>query len=244
MAYRRAVVASRFSISRLKRVISALRTLHSPSARLQQLHTEFRQQEALHGLYRELKLDRSLPATRGWAASPDFLLAITRHALMRRPHTIVECGSGVSTIVLARCAQLNQQGHVHSLDHDAKFAQHTRNELHRLELSSWATVIDAPLVPVQRGSETWLWYDDRELPPDQIDLLNIDGPPPDGSTAPRYLAAKLLERLARGGSAFVDDSNRPAEQQALKRWRAEFPSFQETFLDCEKGCAVLSNGAE
>src|SRR5690242_20570642 len=73
-----------------------------------QLHKHFRQVEALAGIFLELGITHSLPPTRGWAASPDFLREIAVHVLHARPGVIVECGSGVSTVVLARCLQKNQ----------------------------------------------------------------------------------------------------------------------------------------
>src|SRR5215217_7602738 len=56
---------------------------------------------ALQGLYLELGVDRALPVSRGWAASPDFLVRVRERVLLRRPRVAVECGSGISTIVTA-----------------------------------------------------------------------------------------------------------------------------------------------
>src|SRR5689334_9786012 len=56
---------------------------------------------ALQGLYLELGVDRALPVSRGWAASPDFLVRVRERVLRRRPRIAVECGSGISTIVTA-----------------------------------------------------------------------------------------------------------------------------------------------
>jgi hypothetical protein len=72
----------------------------------------FKQGQALLTLERRLGLPEGLPPVRGWAGSPDFLLQVADRILSTKPATIVECGSGVSTIVAARCAQLNQRGHV------------------------------------------------------------------------------------------------------------------------------------
>lgn len=49
----------------------------------------FRQLEALQGLYAELGLEKSLPGTRGWAASPDFLMELVRHARAAKPLIVV-----------------------------------------------------------------------------------------------------------------------------------------------------------
>jgi len=62
----------------------------------------FDQVQALHSLYAELDLPQGLPPTRRWAASPDFLLLLTRRVRRTKPALVVECGSGTSTIVLAR----------------------------------------------------------------------------------------------------------------------------------------------
>lgn len=71
-----------------------------------QVRQVFRQSEAMNAVYWELRLPHPLSSTRDWAASPDALRVISEYALSTKPRTIVECGSGVSTVVLVRCAQL------------------------------------------------------------------------------------------------------------------------------------------
>jgi len=206
-------------------------------------HTSlFRQLEALQGLYAELGLRNSLPPTRGWAASPDFLLELTRHARSARPLTVVECSSGISTVVLARCMQLNGIGKVLSLEHDPHFAAQTRDQLRRHNLQDWAEVLDAPLEPHLWGDESWPWYSLNLLPQRvQIDMLVIDGPPQATRTQARYPAGPMLfRRLAAEATVFLDDAARADERAILERWREEFPSLQQSARACEKGCAVLT----
>jgi len=203
--------------------------------------TMFRQLEALHGLHLELDLKHSLPGTRGWVASPDFLLELARHALASRPGVVVECSSGTSTLVLARCMQRNGHGTVYSLEHDPVYAEQTRAQLRRLGLSDWAVVLQAPLTPMQLGPDSWPWYQTALLPPVEIDMLVIDGPPMATATLARYPAGPaLFHRIADGASVFLDDAARPDEQAILKRWAVEFPTFAQMLLPFEKGCAVLT----
>lgn len=204
----------------------------------------FRQLEALQALYLELGLKHSLPPTRGWAASPDFLLETARHALQHKPTAVVECSSGTSTLVLARCMQLNGGGKVYSLEHDAEFAQQTRDNLARLGLSAYAEVLDAPLRPVELGASTWRWYAHEVLPARlDIDMLVIDGPPMDVGDLARYPAGPaLFGRLSGDGAVFLDDAARPQETAILARWKAEFPALSQSWRYCEKGCAVLRAG--
>ena len=113
--------------------------------------------EAANALNSLLRTTHPLPPTRGWAASPDFLLALAKHALRVKPEVMVECSSGTSTIVLARCAQINGIGHVYSLEHDEKYAQQSRNQLVEQGLSQFATVIDAPLRAQFIDGESFKW---------------------------------------------------------------------------------------
>jgi predicted O-methyltransferase YrrM len=201
----------------------------------------FRQLEALQGLYIDLGFTKSLPPTRGWAASPDFLLELARHALTEKPRVVVECSSGISTLILARCMQLNGSGKVYSLEHDARYAQETRQQLARHGLADYAQVLFAPLNNFTVGADTWQWYVHDVLPPvGPIDLIAIDGPPKDTGALARYPAGPaLFPRLAPFGTVFLDDAKRPDERAILARWQREFPGLTQSERDCEKGCVVL-----
>jgi predicted O-methyltransferase YrrM len=191
-----------------------------------------------------------LPATRGWAASPDFLMELVSHARAAGPLTVLECSSGVSTLVLARCLQLNGGGKVFSLEHDAAYAEQTRRQLRRHGLGAWAVVLDAPLQQHALGGDTWPWYAIDGLAQAlgnqmdtamEIDMLVIDGPPQAVRALARYPAGPLLfPRLRIGAAVFLDDAARLGEQAILARWKAEFPMFHQTSRPCEKGCAVLT----
>lgn len=199
------------------------------------------QLQSLHTLHAELGLEKGLPATRGWSASPDFLLVVLRHARRAEPMVVVECGSGASTVVLARSLQLNGKGHLYSLEHQAEHAAATKAELDRHDLSSWASIILAPLVAHELNGETWSWYDDEELPDTAIEMLVIDGPPlPEGPMIRYPAGPRLFPRLAPGAVVFLDDATREDEQLCLERWSREFAGSQRQDHDCEKGCASLT----
>ena len=50
-------------------------------------------------------------------------------------HVVVECGSGLSTILIARRLRELGAGNVHSLEHDEGFAEACRRQLERESLS-------------------------------------------------------------------------------------------------------------
>lgn len=224
-----------------------VRRIHLSAYRTNELLTQVHQETlnlypqlvAQAGLERLLSLAAPLPPMRGWAGSPDFLLSVARHLLQQRPATIVECSSGVSTLVAARCCQLNGQGHVYSLEHAPGYAQQTRALLQAHGLAPWATVVDAPL---EQGTDGRVWYRDSALPPQArgIDVLVIDGPPQDiGALARLPALPRLRERFASEVWVFLDDADRPDERQIVDHWLLDHPGFEATRPPAEKGLAVL-----
>lgn len=202
----------------------------------------FRQIQSLMGLRELLHLTAPLPPLRGWAAAPDLLLVIARHALNTRPAVIVECSSGASTVVLAQAARQNGTGHVYSLEHDPHYAGMTRSLLADHGLQDLATVIDAPLEPVTIQGQTYNWYSDAGLAGiGPIDMVVMDGPPFYVNRLARYPAGpKLFPRLAAGAAVFMDDATREGEKKAVERWLAEFPHLSCRTIDCEAGCVSLA----
>lgn len=201
--------------------------------------------EAYLDLGARLGLRHGLPYVRHWSAGADFLALLVEHVLAHRPKVIVECGSGLSTLMLARCCALNSVGRVWSLEHEPDCAAHTREALARYGLEQVARVVDAPLRRYRLNTQEFDWYDLGGLPEVAIDLLVVDGPP--GRLAPlaRYPALPLLfARLDRAGTVFLDDAARPDEQAILSRWRTEFPDLAMTEVETGRGCAVLQRRSQ
>ncbi len=203
-----------------------------------------RQVHAFIDLNRLLQLPWSLPPLGGWAASADFLLLLAEYVLQHQPEVIVECSSGTSTLVLAQCAKLNGKGRILSLEHDVIYAEKTRQELIKQGLQDWATVIDAPLQDYRFNEQNYCWYTLGEQIQNQvIDMLIIDGPPASLNSCARYPAGPLLlPLLNKKAVVFLDDSDRPDEQQIIKNWLNEFPGLQKKVHYCEKGAVSLING--
>lgn len=195
---------------------------------------------AWHELNRLLQFNRPLPPLRCWAASPDFLLVIALDALKNLPETIIECSSGSSTLILARCCEVNRKGHVYSLEHDPEYADVTRKQLQEQGLDDWATVVDAPLVSYgSLDGQRWYSLDGLNISK-PIDLLVIDGPPWNTAALARYPALPILiNRLSTNAAIYLDDAERDEEKATLKRWSEEIPSLGIMNISCEKGCAVI-----
>src|SRR5689334_13030025 len=61
----------------------------------------YRQIEALFALYHGIQFRAPLLGLRGWAASPDFLAIQIANIRQHKPKTILELGSGQSTLISA-----------------------------------------------------------------------------------------------------------------------------------------------
>lgn len=204
----------------------------------------FGQLEAYLSLRDRLGLREGLPYSHNWSAAPDFLKLIIDHALTEKPTTIVECSSGLTTLMLARACEMNGTGQVLSLENGAEFAAKTRAEVERYGLTPRATVIDAPLKPVTIDGVKYQWYDltdAADWPDRSIDLLVIDGPPGFLQRHSRYPALPLLfEKLADGCVVFLDDAGRPEERELVEMWLERFSGMVEhEFINSERGCSVL-----
>ncbi|MBE9568262.1 MAG: class I SAM-dependent methyltransferase [Proteobacteria bacterium] len=191
-------------------------------------------------LAENLGFENVLPVTEHWSAAPDFLKSISDYCLHEKPQTIVECSSGTSSLVLAKCCQLNDKGHVYSLENGTEFVEKTGLQLDAFSLGGFCDVIHAPLKTVHVDDEEFQWYDLDGFPDVEIDMLVIDGPPGFIQKQSRYPALPLLrDRLAQHCVVYLDDAAREDEQVLVKRWLELCPEFELEYLDNERGCSIL-----
>lgn len=199
------------------------------------------QLEAVASLMAIVKPRLPLPAMRLWAASPDFLVIVLRLIRQHQPQTIVELGSGVSSLISGYALEQNGSGQLISLDHETAFAQVTRDNLHAHGLNQWVTVHDAPLRPLQLNGQPYQWYDTavlEQLPP--IDLLIVDGPPATLGIGARFPAVPMLyERLNAGAFILIDDAKRDADYQNAVAWLQAYPLELVQSHANEKGAILL-----
>jgi len=207
-----------------------------------EIRQTFRQLEALQNLSAVLPAGEVLPATRGWAASPDLLVVLVDLVITERPSLVVECGSGVSTLWLALAMRrFGIDGRIIALDHDPVFASKTRDLLARHDVRDLAEVRDAPLESFSLDGQSYSWYARRAWEDlTGIDLLFVDGPPATTGHQARYPALPLLiGSLSPVATAVLDDLVVPDMQKVLRLWLDVYPDFGSEILPLEKQAAVL-----
>jgi predicted O-methyltransferase YrrM len=204
---------------------------------------DFAQTEALLNLHQLAQVSSGMPATRGWAASPDLLLLLVSLVEQRRPATVLDLGSGSTTLWMATAMRTHgMEGRIVAIDHDLTYAQLTQQALVAHGLEKYVDLRHAPLTDLDLAGEAWPWYDvDVLADVRDVDLLVVDGPPGILRSQARYPALPtLLDRLTPDALVVLDDYARPDETALVVRWREEFPGWSLRELAHEKGTAILS----
>lgn len=176
---------------------------------------------------------RYLPWSPG-AMQPSGLLEVLNEIVLGPRERILECGSGISTVLIARLLA-QRGGNLVSLEHDQRWASFVERELEAEGLGGHARVLLAPLEPhpLELGGNGWYPAEVTEAAVQSlgaIDLLIVDGPPADRPEIElsRYPALPVFAgALAPGAAVVLDDASRPGETQVLERWEAELGLEQE-----------------
>ncbi len=220
---------------------------------VERAHAEmlFTQSETLTALLAWLRPDAPFPATRGWAASPDFLMLeaqaireIAQHDGLEHLH-IVEASSGVSTLTAAytlkRLGADPATAQVTSYEHDGEYAAKTQAMIDEHGLAEFATVVHAPLVRHEIDGMAFQWYDPAtiaDLAP--ISVLVVDGPPGRLGPIARFPAVPVFaSKFKPGAIVLADDAGRPGETEMVKRWSAAWPDASCESIATEKGAARM-----
>jgi len=193
--------------------------------RLSAAHGELQDLAAWHSL--APLATNYLPWTEG-ALRPGALVAILNDICLSKRELIVECGSGISTIFIARLLKEREKGRLVSLEHDCRWADFVNNQIAKEGLSERAQVVLAVLEDCSLSNFSSAWYQEDSIraavKPRFIDMLIVDGPPAfeEGQEFSRYPALPLLKDLLSDDCiVVVDDIDRPAEREILKRWSDE-----------------------
>ena len=151
----------------------------------------------------------------GWSAWDEYLKGCL-DAARSAPGPILECGSGLSTLLVGVIAQ-RMGNTVWSLEHNAEWARRLERELARYGITS-VRVFVSPLHDY--GAFHWYRPPLSALPAD-FSIVICDGPPgstPGGRTG---MLPVMRSRLAPGCVILLDDAERGQEQAIAAKWAEE-----------------------
>jgi hypothetical protein len=162
-----------------------------------------------------------------WTSSaprPGLLSCLINDIRINRRSRIVEFGSGVSTLVIAKALDPEEQKMI-TFEHDREWANLVTEQLMRHGLADRCQVVHAPLVPCEQSIDGSSWYDTATIRESvgslDVDVVVCDGPPAysTGSRMARYPAIPVLRHfLSDRYSVYLDDIDRSGEREIAKKW--------------------------
>jgi hypothetical protein len=129
---------------------------------------------------------------------------------------ILECGSGLSTILLGVVAQ--QTGNtVWTLEHNRDWASRTARVLRRMKISS----VHMMLAPLKAFGD-FTWYDaPLNTMPNEFSIVVCDGPPANTIGGRYGLLPVMNDKLKAGCVILLDDTDRAEDRAIGIRWSDE-----------------------
>jgi predicted O-methyltransferase YrrM len=166
----------------------------------------------------------------------EFLDAVAAAAKSERG-PILECGSGLTTLILAVAAE-RSRAEVWSLENDPEWYLRVQSVLREFGLQ-----VLLRRVPLRSYGE-FDWYDVEGLELPVFSVVVCDGPPGETRGGRYGLLPVLQERLATGCTVLVDDAARPSEQAMLERWKSEgFVRYELRGTEKPYGLATILGSA-
>lgn len=163
-----------------------------------------------------------LRLAQGWnnesySAAAAFLESTFNHSQVC-PGTVLECGSGLTSLLLAY-VRTQRRKQVFSLENDPGWLASTRSKLAEY---GFHTDFLLHTALVDYGSFTW--YDVSALPEEcrDIGLVICDGPPGDTPGGRYGLLPLMIDRMRPDCLILMDDTSRAQEEAIVERWRREF----------------------
>jgi hypothetical protein len=182
---------------------------------------------------------------RNWAISPDAIALVLADLQERTTPTIVEFGSGQSTVVLAAYLKNRRGGRLVTIEHDGQYAQGVSRQLAACGLEEYVDLRVVPLVNADSCASLppCSTYDLSGMEKIKANLALVDGPPQTFGASGRYYAIRwAVSHLAADGVVYVDDYDRPADKRNVSVILGEIPAIRCETLIAEKGLVRLSLG--
>lgn len=172
-----------------------------------------------------------------WSLGEDAFAEITRDMQALRPTTIVEFGSGVSSV---RLALAFPQARIFSLESNESFCQRAREGATAQGIGDERLTIEfRPLRFRRIGGAIYESYAAGAFPP-SVDAVLIDGPPYWTGRGREACLYDVFPNLRVGGRVYLDDHRRPQERRIVQNWLRSYPdALRATPRDVGHGLCVI-----
>ncbi len=188
-------------------------------------------------LMNQLSGDIILPYN-AWSISPQGMMVLINHVLVNEVKTIVEFGTGISTIFLNNLSVKNNLGlQIISVDHDATWQNKIKQYCKAGQVEYLHCALSSPM---KFKNHDFMWYDHevlKKINRQKTDLVIIDAPIGSGSPYERAGAFEFFKQEfpRKNFSCYLDDTNQAALKEVMLHY------FPEAKLYPDFGIAGLGN---
>ncbi len=148
----------------------------------------------------------------GFMAGLNYLKQIAR-ATDETKGPILECGSGLTTLLMAMLTK-GRNIHIYSLEHHPIWQEKMTKTCQKLGFDH-VSIINAPLKNF--GDYDWYDVDKANLPMD-FNLVICDGPPGKIKGSRYGLIPEMDKHLTESCTILLDDAGRKNEKQVIEHW--------------------------
>ncbi|MDZ4149256.1 MAG: class I SAM-dependent methyltransferase [Flavobacteriaceae bacterium] len=165
----------------------------------------------------------------GGALRPICLAYILNEIIINQRRMILELGSGLSTILMARLIKINNlKAKIISVENNYNWSIIIKNYLEKEDLLQYVEIIRADLKTLDTKLGQVQWYDyslvSKSTTGCKFDFVIIDGPNANTETI-KYSRVpalfKFKDKLEEDYCIVLDDSNRKGEQEIIRLFRNE-----------------------
>lgn len=169
-----------------------------------------------------------------WSADAHYLVECAQQ-VNKKLSNVLECGSGLSSLVLASVAA-NAKQTIFALEHNDNWATNVRDVAIDFGLSN-LKIIHAPLM----SYDDFDWYDITGNEFSDIGLVVCDGPPGNTRGGRVGLLPVIKDVLQASCIILLDDCQRPQELEVIKQW-SSLCQFDYILIGHDKKFARITLG--
>ena len=194
------------------------------------------QRQLIYGqnqLWASQKLDKLLPSENflpqtTWSISPSAVLHALNILELKKRKSIIEFGSGITTIYIAQYLKLRNENSVFlSVESDLDWKIAIEKDLEKFGLSQYVKIVHCPIVEVANElayKNQSHWYNTEVLKSAidglLFDFVLVDGPYGGATPYARYSAYPFLEPYTKKDIVWMlDDSRRLHESEIIRKWK-------------------------
>jgi predicted O-methyltransferase YrrM len=180
-------------------------------------------------------LAQSLNLDQGWGIGEESFRRIVEEMRAAGVRSIVEFGSGISSI---RFALEFPEARSLSIESNREWYESVQRMCDEHGTRN-LTVSHRPLRWQMHSGALFLSYKPGELP-ERVDAVLIDGPPTWTRRGREACLYQVMPRLSIGGHVFLDDFKRNREKTMLRNWQWSYPNtFEVSNFETGHGICVL-----